>query len=191
MHFVQNNRILKSIFSFLPPTPLQNQLFHCEKKNLLTFLVQDLLNHCITLYELCSNCTVLTPVFSHFLVFLLSRYCRVLYHRGTMGHSGVHNLSVHENVRHPRLHTISYFHKIHLLSEFTRFKFRVSSEVFPGQQGQFSGVFLIPKVEFLRIRQDKIYRIRISFLTNSHFKTESQFFFHFQKLSQQFLITPF
>ena len=94
MHFVQNNQILKSIFSFLPPAPLQNQLFHCEKKNLLTFLVQDLLTHCITLYELCSNCTVLTPVFSHFLVFLLSRYCRVLYHRGTMGHSGMHHTQV-------------------------------------------------------------------------------------------------
>jgi hypothetical protein len=55
-------------------------------------LVQDLLTHCIILYELCSNCTVLTPVFSHFLVFLLSRYCRVLYHRGTMEHSGFHTL---------------------------------------------------------------------------------------------------
>ena len=39
------------------------------KQKSLTFLVQNLLTHCIILYELCSNCTVLTSVFSNFLVF--------------------------------------------------------------------------------------------------------------------------
>jgi len=47
-------------------------------------------NHCILMCELYFNCTAYCTVNSHFRVFLLIRYCRVLYGFGTMMHSVPH-----------------------------------------------------------------------------------------------------
>ena len=71
MHFVQNNRILKSFLSFLPPTPVQNQLIHCEKKIFDLFWYKT----CWLTVSYCMNCvpTVLCwPLYFHTFLFFCS-----------------------------------------------------------------------------------------------------------------------
>ena len=95
MHFVQNNRLLKSFLSFLPPSM---KALHRFKINWFTVKTKIFYlfwyKACWLTVSYCMNCvpTVLCwPLYFHtFLFFVLSRYCRVLYHRGTMEHSGLH-----------------------------------------------------------------------------------------------------